>query len=568
MALIFKKLRYQNFLSSGNQFTEIDLIRNDLTLISGKNGSGKSTILDALCYVLFNKPFRNITLKQLINTITNKGLMVELDMEINGTEYQIRRGMKPNVFDVMCNGKMIDKEGAREDQENFEKNHIKMNHKTFTQVVVLGSANYIPFMRLTTPDRRKIVEDYLDIQIFSVMNGILKSHISDNKTRLKDAEYAAQLCEQRIALHKKHIDSLKANNKELIAQKELKVQELEADCCQLNVGISGYQSQVDELLEQIADEDKVSKRKNKIIEMGSALNERIRALKKEIDFFNNHDECPTCKQEIDPDYKGDVVEKRGSKLVEITGGVSDLQQKLKDVNDRIKQIETTNAQIIMFNRSIQDNNMKVTLYNRSISELNREIVSLRDAANTIDDNSDYEDAKIELVGHKDDLSKLKKEREILDVSAVFLKDSGIKTKIVQQYIPVINKTINKYLADMDFLCEFNLDEEFNEVLKSRFRDTFSYESFSEGEKFRIDLALMFTWREVARLRNSVATNLLILDEVCDGPADDEAEDALFEILNKQEGSNVFVISHNNRVKDRFDHEIKFKKVKNFSRILW
>jgi DNA repair exonuclease SbcCD ATPase subunit len=566
--IIFKKLRYQNFLSSGNQFTEIDLIRNDLTLISGKNGSGKSTILDALCYVLFNKPFRNITLKQLMNTITNKGLMVELDMEINGTEYQIRRGMKPNVFDITCNDKMLDKEGAREDQENFEKNHIKMNHKTFTQVVVLGSANYIPFMRLTTPDRRKIVEDYLDIQIFSVMNGILKSRISENKAKLKDAEYAVELCEQRIDLHKKHIDSLKANNEELIAQKEIKVQELEADCCLLNVGISGYQSQVDELLEQISDEGKVTTRKNKIIEMGSALNERIRGLKKEIDFFNNHNECPTCKQDIDPDYKGGVVEKRSSKLEEITGGVSDLQQKLKDVNDRIKQIETTNTQITMFNRSIQDNNTKITLYNRSIAELNREIVTLRNVANTIEDDSDYENAKIELVEHKDELSKIKKHKEILDVSAVFLKDSGIKTKIVQQYIPVINKTINKYLADMDFLCEFNLDEEFNEVLKSRFRDTFSYESFSEGEKFRIDLALMFTWREVARLRNSVATNLLILDEVCDGPADDEAEDALFEILNKQEDSNVFVISHNSRVKDRFDHEIKFKKVKNFSRIVW
>jgi DNA repair exonuclease SbcCD ATPase subunit len=566
--IIFKKLRYQNFLSSGNQFTEIDLIRNDLTLISGKNGSGKSTILDALCYVLFNKPFRNITLKQLMNTITNKGLMVELDMEINGTEYQIRRGMKPNVFDITCNDKMLDKEGAREDQENFEKNHIKMNHKTFTQVVVLGSANYIPFMRLTTPDRRKIVEDYLDIQIFSVMNGILKSRISENKAKLKDAEYAVELCEQRIDLHKKHIDSLKANNEELIAQKEIKVQELEADCCLLNVGISGYQSQVDELLEQISDEGKVTTRKNKIIEMGSALNERIRGLKKEIDFFNNHNECPTCKQDIDPDYKGGVVEKRSSKLEEITGGVSDLQQKLKDVNDRIKQIETTNTQITMFNRSIQDNNTKITLYNRSIAELNREIVALRNVANTIEDDSDYENAKIELVEHKDELSKIKKHKEILDVSAVFLKDSGIKTKIVQQYIPVINKTINKYLADMDFLCEFNLDEEFNEVLKSRFRDTFSYESFSEGEKFRIDLALMFTWREVARLRNSVATNLLILDEVCDGPADDEAEDALFEILNKQEDSNVFVISHNSRVKDRFDHEIKFKKVKNFSRIVW
>ena len=489
-------------------------------------------------------------------------------MAINGTEYQIRRGMKPNVFDVTCNGKLLDKEGAREDQENFEKNHIKMNHKTFTQVVVLGSANYIPFMRLATPDRRKIVEDYLDIQIFSVMNGILKSRISENKAKLKDAEYAVELCEQRIDLHKKHIDSLKANNEELIAQKEIKIKELEDDCCLLNIGISGYQSQVDELLEQIADEDKVSKRKNKIIEMGSALNERIRALKKEIDFFSNHDECPTCKQEIDPDYKGGVVEKRSSKLEEITGGVSDLQQKLKDVNDRIKQIEVTNTQITMFNRSIQDNNTKVTLYNRSIADLNKEIVALRNLANTIEDNSDYENAKIELVEHKDELSKLKKQKDILDVSAIFLKDSGIKTKIVQQYIPVINKTINKYLADMDFLCEFNLDEEFNEVLKSRFRDTFSYESFSEGEKFRIDLALMFTWREVARLRNSVATNLLILDEVCDGPADDEAEDALFEILNKQDDSNVFVISHNSRVKDRFDHEIKFKKVKNFSRIVW
>ena len=566
--IIFKKLRYQNFLSTGNQFTEIDLIRNDLTLISGKNGSGKSTILDALCYVLFNKPFRNVNLKQLMNTITNKNMLVELEMTINGTEYFIRRGMKPNIFDVSLNGKLLDKEGAREDQENFEKNHLKMNHKTFTQVVVLGSANYIPFMRLTTPDRRKIVEDYLDIQIFSVMNGILKSRISENKASIRDAEYAVELCEQKIELHKKHIESLKANNDELIAQKQIKVQELEADCCQLNVDIAGFQAKLEELLAEVADEDKVSKRKNKIIEMGSTLNERVRTLKKDIEFFNNHDDCPTCKQGIDPDFKATVVEKRTEKLQEVTGGITDLKQKLEEVNQRIKQIEVTNTEITKLQRSIQDCNTKITLYNRSISELNKEIASLLNVANTIEDNDDYEQAKIELVEHKDELSKLRKQRDILDVSAVFLKDSGIKTKIVQQYIPIINKTINKYLADMDFLCEFNLDEEFNEVLKSRFRDTFSYESFSEGEKFRIDLALMFTWREVARLRNSVATNLLILDEVCDGPADDEAEDALFEILNKQEDSNVFVISHNNRVKNRFDHEIKFKKVKNFSRIVW
>ena len=566
--IIFKKLRYQNFLSTGNQFTEIDLIRNDLTLISGKNGSGKSTILDALCYVLFNKPFRNVNLKQLMNTITNKNMLVELEMSINGTEYLLRRGMKPNVFDIILNGKMLDKEGAREDQENFEKNHLKMNHKTFTQVVVLGPANYIPFMRLTTPDRRKIVEDYLDIQIFSVMNGILKSRISENKASIRDAEYAVELCEQKIELHKKHIESLKANNDELIAQKQIKVQELEADCCQLNVDIAGFQAKLEELLAEVADEDKVSKRKNKIIEMGSTLNERVRTLKKDIEFFNNHDDCPTCKQGIDPDFKATVVEKRTEKLQEVTGGITDLKQKLEEVNQRIKQIEVTNTEITKLQRSIQDCNTKITLYNRSISELNKEITSLLNVANTIEDNDDYEQAKIELVEHKDELSKLRKQRDILDVSAVFLKDSGIKTKIVQQYIPIINKTINKYLADMDFLCEFNLDEEFNEVLKSRFRDTFSYESFSEGEKFRIDLALMFTWREVARLRNSVATNLLILDEVCDGPADDEAEDALFEILNKQEDSNVFVISHNNRVKDRFDHEIKFKKVKNFSRIVW
>lgn len=566
--IIFKKLRYQNFLSSGNQFTEIDLIRNDLTLISGNNGSGKSTILDALCYVLFSKPFRNVNLKQLMNTITNKNTLVELEMAINGTEYVIRRGMKPNIFDIIVNGKMLDKEGAREDQENFEKNHLKMNHKTFTQVVVLGSANYIPFMRLSTPDRRKIVEDYLDIQIFSVMNGILKSRISENKASIRDAEYAVELCEQKIELHKKHIESLKANNDELIAQKQIKVQELEADCCQLNVDIAGFQAKLEELLAEVADEDKVSKRKNKIIEMGSTLNERVRTLKKDIEFFNNHDDCPTCKQGIDPDFKATVVEKRTEKLQEVTGGITDLKQKLEEVNQRIKQIEATNTEITKLQRSIQDCNTRITMYNRSISELNKEITALLNAASTIEDNDDYENAKIELIEHKDELSKLKKQKDILDVSAVFLKDSGIKTKIVQQYIPVINKTINKYLADMDFLCEFNLDEEFNEVLKSRFRDTFSYESFSEGEKFRIDLALMFTWREVARLRNSVATNLLILDEVCDGPADHEAEDALFEILNKQEDSNVFVISHNNRVKDRFDHEIKFKKVKNFSRIVW
>jgi DNA repair exonuclease SbcCD ATPase subunit len=568
--ILFKKLRWMNLLSTGNQFTEIILNRSKSTLIVGENGAGKSTLIEALSFVLYGKPYRNINKPQLINSITGKGMLVEVEFSIGKKEYLVRRGIKPNIFEVYLNDTMINQNSdIREYQEMLEKTILKMNHKSFTQIVVLGSANYVPFMQLSAGERRTVIEDLLDIQIFSVMNTLLRDKINLNKNAIRDSEYKIELIEQKIEMQNKHILSLRTNNDSLIQTKQDLLNELEEKINQTELETSNIVSKIEELNSNIADQDKIVKKKSKLIELESQLETKIKNLKREIKFFHDHDNCPTCKQGIDHDFKSKTIETRDGKTKEINEALATLEQEILSVNARIEEITKINAQITILNSTISNNNADIRSWNNSIKTLTKEIESIRTNTDQIDTSvNEIEEHKQDLARSIKDKYKLIDEREILEVSSSLLKDTGIKTRIIRQYVPIINKLVNKYLAALDFFVNFELDEKFTETIKSRFRDEFSYASFSEGEKMRIDLALMFTWRAVAKLRNSASTNLLIMDEVFDSSLDVSGTEEFFKILDGlTTDSNVFIISHKgDSLFDKFHSVIKFEKHSNFSRI--
>ena len=568
--IVFKKLRWQNLLSTGNQFTELDLNRSSSTLVVGENGAGKSTFIEALTFALYGKPYRNINKPQLLNSITGKGLLVEVEFSIGKKEYMIRRGMKPNIFEIYQNGQMLNQNaGARDDQEFLEKNILKLNFKSFSQIVVLGSANYVPFMQLPSMQRRAVVEDLLDIQIFSVMNSLLKDKVNANREDMSDVDYKIRLLEQKIELHSKHIDTLKSNNDDLILQKRAKIDEHEKAVVLHRATVEGLMSQVADLNEQIADQNKIESKKTKLVQMESSLEDRVRKLNREIQFFHDHDNCPTCKQGIDHDFKTKTLDARSSKKGEIEEALTKIESEITTTQDRLNFINRTNDQIQQFNASILSNNQQISFYQRYINDLNREIEDLVEQGNKIHtDMDDTEQYEKELAGHNKQKELLTKQKAVYDIAAHLLKDTGIKTRIIKQYVPVMNKLINKYLAAMDFFVNFELDEQFNETIKSRFRDEFSYASFSEGEKMRIDLALMFTWRAIAKLRNSASTNLLIMDEVFDSSLDSSGTEEFLKILETlTQDTNTFIISHKgDQLFDRFHSIIKFEKHSNFSRI--
>ena len=568
--ITFKKLRYQNIMSTGNQFTEILLNKSKSTLIVGENGAGKSTFIEALTFALYGRPFRNINKPQLINSITGKNLVVELEFTVGKKDYMIRRGVKPTVFEIYQNDSLINQNAdIREYQEMLEKQILKLNFKSFSQIVVLGSASYVPFMQLPTQTRRGVVEDLLDIQIFSVMNSLLKEKIQTNRQELQDVGYKIDLCEQKIDMHTKHIGALLANNDELIEQKKAKIVEHQDQIAVHNIAVDGAMSLVNDLQQQIADQEKAEQRKTKLVQMESQLEDRVRKLKKEIEFFHDHDSCPTCKQGLTHDFKQEKIQSSQSKSQEVTEALTKLEDEIIKSGERLSQINETNKQIQKFNETISQNNQQITFLNRYIADLTKEVEELKEQGNKIttevDESGEYEKELTTLSKLKEQLSN---QRAMLDVSAHLLKDTGIKTKIIKQYVPVMNKLINKYLAAMDFFVDFQLDENFNETIKSRFRDEFSYASFSEGEKMRIDLALMFTWRAIAKLRNSASTNILIMDEVFDSSLDATGTEEFLKILEQlTQDTNTFIISHKgDQLYDRFHSVIKFEKHSNFSRI--
>lgn len=562
----FSKIRYKNLLSSGNTWTDIDLGKNKTTLVVGTNGAGKSTMLDAIVFSLYGKPFRKINKGQLINSINQKALLVEIEFSIGKDNYMIRRGVKPNIFEIHKNGEIVDQSASSKDYQAYlEENILKLNLKAFSQIVILGSATYVPFMQLTAPNRREVIEDLLDIQIFSTMNILLKDKVSNNKTEIQDSKYQVDLIESKIQSAKENNDSIRkikqthvSDIKEKVRAK-LKIIESEEAC------IEELQANILALTETIQDKSSVRAKRDKLKNLKHDLQTSMNALTKEVVFYDSHDNCPVCKQGIEHDFKEETVNTKKSKINDIESGLAQLDIKIKEVDDRLNAISLVEDQMQNLNIQIGEHRGNVNMSKSALLGYKKELQNAEKEVQEVDESKilEYTNSLKETL---DSQKNFFDEKEVLSVVAAMLKDGGIKTKIIKQFIPVMNRLINKYLAEFDLFVDFQLDESFNEKIMSRFRDEFTYMSFSEGEKMRINLAILLTWRAVSKLRNSMSTNLLIFDEIFDGALDTDGVENLIQVLNNlTAGDNIFVISHKGDVMgDKFDQTIRFEKVKNFS----
>jgi DNA repair exonuclease SbcCD ATPase subunit len=568
--IVFRYVRWKNLLSTGNYFTEIKLNNTSNTLVVGENGSGKSTMLDALCFGLFGKAFRNITKPSLLNSINNKDCVVEIEFDTGNKSYKIIRGIKPNIFEIWCDGVLVNQDAAARDyQEYLEKFIIKLNYKSFTQIVILGSASFVPFMQLSNSDRRAIIEDLLDIQIFSTMNGILKDKLSNNKDLTVSKKYEIDLAQQKHDMQEKHINELKQNNDDKVKEHEQEIANNQVTIQTLHNDIANLSSQVTTLQTEVESKTEVEDKVKKITKLESHIESNLSKFKKDITFFEHNDNCPTCRQAIELGFKQEELTSLHTKASECETGLKSIEQKLLDEQNRLNKITEVQKEVQSLQIKIATNNTTIIETNKYISRLQKQIDDLKSVETTTDkEQEQLKSLKESLLLLQNELKMLIDDKAYFEVASGLLKDTGIKTKIVKQYLPIINKLVNKYLASLDFFVNFNLDENFKETIKSRHRDEFTYNNFSEGEKQRIDMALMLTWRAVAKLKNSSNTNLLILDEVFDSSLDTNGTEELMKILHMLEGVNLFVISHKGDILvDKFSNVIRFEKVKNFSRIV-
>jgi DNA repair exonuclease SbcCD ATPase subunit len=568
MRIQFKQVRYKNILSTGNVFTKLELDRNTSTLISGTNGAGKSTLLDAITFGLYGKPFRKINKGQLMNSINKKELLVEIDFSVGGAEYTVRRGMKPNLFEIIKNGKLVDQDAAVKDYQSYlESSILGINYKSFNQIVVLGSATYVPFMELPASTRRDIIEDLLDIQVFSTMNLLAKDRIVENRTGLTENSYQTELVEQRIDSAKDHNESIRKIRKvevEKIREKmQVHIEKIES-CKDI---IEGIEVQIDELYVQISDKADVDKKIKEATDIRRDLGQNLRNFVKDLNFYHDNDNCPVCKQGIEHDFKETVVKEKEDKKIKIESGMVEIDKRIEEYQRRFADITEVESQVQNKNLEIKENRSEIRIAKNALLSYKGDLDKAEQQVEEVD-TSKLKGFQNELNGLVTERTDMLDHQSVLGVLSNILKDGGIKARIIAQYIPVMNKLINKYLGAFDLFVDFRLDENFNEVIKSRFRDTFSYASFSEGEKLRITLSIMLAWRSVAKLRNSVSTNLLLLDETLDGAMDGAGIDSLIETLhNLNADDNIFVISHRgDQFGDKFTSHVKFNKVKNFSEI--
>jgi DNA repair exonuclease SbcCD ATPase subunit len=566
----FKKVRWKNLLSSGNKFTTIELDRSSTTLILGDNGAGKSTLLDALCFGLYGKGFRNLKKDLLVNSINNKDLLVEIEFSIGKKEYKVIRGAKPNRFELYINNTLINQDASMRDyQDHLEKNILKMSHRSFTQVAILGSANFTPFMQLKPRDRRKLVEDLLDISIFSTMKLLLRKKVSDHNIEVKETEHEVEILEERINGLNSQLNALQKNRDEQIQKYESSIEETEANINSLLQRVDEKTKNVVEKKSLIEDSTSQKDRLQQANELERKLSDNYKKAIKDVEFYESNEECPTCKQGLDEEHKKQHIQERQSKADEIRSALGEISKQIQGTQNRLEEIREVQDAIEEVQRTIGLLQTEITSNQKYIKKIQSQIEELSKGISGGDEVSD------KLTDSEDTLDTLLAKKQSLidrthyfEIAQLLLRDEGIKSRIIKQYVPIMNKLINKYLASLEFYVGFELDENFDETIKSRFRDVFKYENFSQGEKMRIDLALLFTWRAVARMKNSVNTNLLILDEVFDSSLDEAGTDDFLRLLNTlSEKTNAFIISHKgDQLYDKFEEIIRFEKHKNFSRI--
>ena len=568
--LLFHKIRYKNFLSSGNQFTEIDFEKNNTNLIIGTNGAGKSTLLDALTFVLFNKPFRKINKPQLINTTNERDCVVEIEFSVNAKEYLVRRGIKPNIFDIEVNGNPLHKEADdRSNQKILEENILKVNYKSFTQIVILGSSTFVPFMQLTTANRREVIEDPLDIRIFSAMSNLIKDKMREKKDKVKSLDLKRSNVKDKIKMQQNFIDELENRGKQNIDSNNTKITKLMKE-------VDGYIDENTKLDAQVQkftkEQEEVTGARQKLSKLNNLkgkISNKVANITKEHKFFTENTVCPTCTQDIEEEFRLNRISDAQDTAKELKKGFDELESAIKFEQERERQFNALSQEITNLTHGISQNNTRISLNQRQIRDIEHEIQTI--TSNLQNRNSEHEkleEFRSNLQKTIEDLSKQKQEIVHYDFAYSLLKDDGVKTKIIRKYLPLINQQVNRYLQMMDFYINFNLDEEFSETVKSPIHEDFSYSSFSEGEKMRIDLALLFTWREVARVKNSVNTNLLIMDEVFDSSLDGFGTDEFLKIIRYViKDANIFVISHKSELHDKFDSVLRFEKVKGFSRMV-
>ena len=568
--ITFEKVRFKNFLSYGNSWTELELNKHKDTLIIGENGAGKSTFLDALSYGLYMKPFRKVNNPQLVNSINKKHLMVEVEFTVSGNHYKVCRGHAPRKFEVYQNGDLLNQDAHTKDyQKVLEQQILKMNYKSFTQIVVLGSRNFVPFMQLSTADRKVVIEDLLDIQIFSTMAALLKDKLSENKNELQSIEYDINLIEEKITVQNDYILQVDQDKQDQLNKVKLQIAEKKGLIDHLSLELSQVRNDAEELYEQCEPLESVSNRVQQLLTLEGQIEQKINKLKKQIQFYEDNDDCPTCGQEIDEEFKQNISANTTASVAETTKGLEELGRQIESNSHRVTALKGIQDQA-------RDRDARAQAIKAEIASIQSIVESMeedvKEGSQGSTNTKDAQDKLKELTESLEEINKrkvhLRQKQSIYNTAQVLLKDTGIKSRIIKQYVPVMNKLINKYLAALEFFVDFHLDEEFKETIRSRHRDDFAYPSFSEGEKMRIDLALLFTWRAIAKLKNSAATNLLIMDEIFDSSLDSGGTDEFLKIIKElTSDTNIVIISHKtDQLLDKFSNVVKFEKHKNFSRI--
>jgi len=567
--IIFKKIRWKNFLSTGNQFIEVDLNKSNTTLVIGTNGSGKSTLLDAMTYVLFNRPFRIIKKEQMVNTVNNGDALVEIEFSIGTKEYKVRRGIKPNIFEIYCDDELINQDASSVDyQKILERNIMRLSYRSFVQVVILGSSSYEPFMKMKSRYRKEAVEEILDIKVFSHMDWMLRDQQSILNKKIIEVKHNADLIQSKYELEDKHFKEIKSRNVDDKKLKQDQLDKIEADKKNYLEKIQQLDNDYKRHDEEVKDKDKVEKKLSQLTKLETKIEQNLETHNKNLDFFSENDYCPTCTQPIDEQFRYDKQGKLKSKVDTLNDGMKKLVEEITQTETKLKEFNSISKKMTDLNIEISKLNTSIEEMKKYSDNLHTEILLLENKKQDSDKiEEELNNLAQQLNETQEELTKINEEKTYVDTVREILSEKGAKTRIIKKYLPIMNTLINQYLQDMDFFVNFNLDEEFNETIKSRFRDTFNYNNFSEGEKLRIDLALLFTWRNIAKMKNSTNTNVLILDEIFDSSLDGQGTEDFFKILRTLGKENVFIISHKGDILfDKFTNIIKFEKTNNFTRL--